>query len=51
MDILNQNNAGLENDVINMTTRKNPDSTSGMYLVAVKVSQYRMVDGNIREKE
>ena len=33
------------------TTRRNPDSTSGIYLTAVKVEQCRYVDDNRREKE
>ena len=33
------------------TTRRNPDLTSGIYLTAVKVAQYRQVADNRREKE
>ena len=32
-------------------TRRNPDSTSGIYLTAVKVAQYRQVAANRREME
>ena len=32
------------------TTRRNPDSTSGIYLVAVKVAKFRQVADNRREK-
>ena len=38
----------LENDV---TSRRNPDSSSGIYLTADKVSQCRLVYDNMREKE
>ena len=33
------------------TTRRNPDSTLGIYLTAAKVAQYRQVTENSREKE
>ena len=33
-----------------MTTRKNHDSTSEIYLTSIKVEQFRMVDYNSREK-
>ena len=41
----------LVNDVINMTTGNNPDPTSGIYLTAVKVSQFRMVAESRRENK
>ena len=34
----------------NTTTRRNPDSTSEIYLIAVKAAQCRQVDENRREK-
>ena len=49
MMILKQNKVKLENE--DTTTRRNPDSTSGIYLTAVKVAQCRHVAENRREKE
>ena len=37
MEILNQKKARMENYVSDMTARNNPDSTSGLYLAAVKL--------------
>ena len=51
IEILKQNKARLKNDVRNMTTNMNSDSTPGIYLTAIKVSQYIMVAENRREKE
>ena len=51
MEILKQNKAILEDYVSNMTTSNNPDTTSGIYLAAVKVAQYIMVAENRIEKE
>ena len=48
MMILHQKKAILENDV---TTRRNPDSSSGIYLTSAKVAQCRMVAYNRRQKE
>ena len=39
----------MENE--DTTTRRNPDSTLGIYLTSVKVEQYRKVDENRIEKE
>ena len=50
MDILKQKKVRLENDVRNITTRRNPDLNSGIYLTAVKVVIFSMVDDNRREK-
>ena len=47
--ILKQKKVKLENEDAN--TRRNPDSTSGIYLTAVKVAQCRQVAKNRREKE
>ena len=47
MMILQQNKVILENDV---STRKNPDLSSGIYLTAVKVVQYRPFAENMIEK-
>ena len=49
MMILKQHKVKLVNK--DTTTRRNPDLTSGVYLTAVKVAQYRQVDENRREKE
>ena len=49
MMILKKKKVKLENE--ETTTRRNPDSTSVIYLTAVKVAQYIQVDGNRREKE
>ena len=46
--MLQQNKMNLNNDV---TTRKNPDSSPGIYLTAAKVAQYRLVAENKRDKE
>ena len=51
MEILKQKKMILENDVSNITTRKNPDLTSGIYPTASKVSQYLIVAVNIRENK
>ena len=51
IEILKQNKTRLKNDVRNMTTNMNSDSTPGIYLTAIKVSQYIMVAENRREKE
>ena len=51
IEILKQNKARLKNDVRNITTNMNSDSTPGIYLTAIKVSQYIMVAENRREKE
>ena len=51
IEILKQNKARLKNDVRNMTTNMNSNSTPGIYLTAIKVSQYIMVAENRREKE
>ena len=52
MGILNQNKSRLENDISNITTRKNPDlTTSVIYLAAANVLQYSTMAENIREKE
>ena len=44
--ILKQKKVKLENDDSN--TRRNPNSTSGIYLTAAKVAQFRQVDVNRR---
>ena len=46
MMILEKVKVKLANEDAN--TRRNPNSTSGIYLTAVKLSQYRMVAENIR---
>ena len=51
MYILKQNKVILENDVSNMTTRLNHNSTLIIYLIIIKVAQFRMVYNNRREKE
>ena len=48
MMMLQQNKVNSNNDV---TTRKNPDSSPGIYLTAAKVAQYRLVAENKRDKE
>ena len=48
MEILNQKKVGPENDVSDMTTKKNPNSTPGIYFTAVKLSQCRMIAYNRR---
>ena len=50
MDILNKNTVRLKSDVRNITTRNNPDSSSGIY-ITVEVAKCRMVADNRREKE
>ena len=47
--ILMQKKIKLTNEDAN--TRRNPDSTSGIYLTAAKVAQYREVAANRREME
>ena len=47
MKIMQKNKARLEYDV---TTRKNLDSSLGIYLTSVKVSQCRLVGENSIEK-
>ena len=49
MMILKKNNVKLVNEKAN--TRRNPDSTSVIYLTVVKAEQCRKVDANKREKE
>ena len=39
MEIMKKNNVRLENDVINMTTRKNPYSNSGLYPTTIRVAK------------
>ena len=51
MEILDKNKARPENDESNITTRNNPDSTSGIYLSTAKVPQHSMVNNNIRENK
>ena len=51
MDIAKKNNTTLENYVSDMTTRKNYDLTSVIYLSAVKVSHCRIAAGDSIEKE
>ena len=48
MMILNKNKVRLINDV---TPRRNPDSSSGIYITADKVAQCRLVTDNRIEKE
>ena len=48
MMILNQNKARLLNGV---TSRKNPDSSPGIYPTPAKLAQCRLVDDNRGEKE
>ena len=48
MTILHQNKVRLVNDE---TSRRNPDSILVIYLTAAKVSQFRLVAENRREKE
>ena len=48
MTILHQKKVRLVNDEI---SRRNPDSSSGIYLTAAKVAQCTLVDENRREKE
>ena len=48
MAIINKKRVRLLNDE---TYIRNPDSSSGFYLTAAKVAQYRLVDKNRREKE
>ena len=48
MMILKQKKVKLENE--DTTTRRNPDSTSEIYLIAVKAAQCRQLDENRREK-
>ena len=47
MVILNKKNVILVNDEISM---RNQDSSSGIYLTAANVYQYRLVADNRREK-
>ena len=49
MMILKRRKAKLSNE--NANTRRNPNSTSGIYLTAVKVAQCRHVATNRREME
>ena len=49
--ILKQIFLRLANYEENITTGNNPNSTSGIYIAAVKVAQYSMVDDHRREKE
>ena len=46
--ILQQKKVRLEND---LTTSKNPDSSSVIYITAAKLAKYRIVAENTREKE
>ena len=46
MIILKENKVKLENE--DTTTRRNPDSTSGIYLTNVMVEQCRQVDDKRR---
>ena len=48
MMILQKNNARLVNDE---TSRRNPDFSLVIYLIADKLAQYILVDNNRREKE
>ena len=48
MMILQKKKVRLLNDE---KSRRNRDSSSGIYLTAAKVVQYRLVDENWREKE
>ena len=48
MSIINQKKVILVN---NETSARNPCSSSGVYLTAVKLAQYRLVDEKRREKE
>ena len=50
MEILKQNKVRLVNYDRKITTGKNYHSTSGIYLTAAKLAQYRMVVENRREK-
>ena len=47
--ILKKKKVKMANEDAN--TRRNPNSTSGIYLTAVKVAQCRQVDVNRREME
>ena len=49
MMILKKNKVKLENE--DTITRRNPDSTSGIYLIHVNLFQCRQVAENRREKE
>ena len=49
MNILNKNKPRLANFNYNITTSKNPDSTSVIKITADKVAQCRMVYENMRE--
>ena len=51
MEILNKNKVILENDVSDMTTMDNPNSTTGIYLAFTKVVQGRFMDENRRGKK
>ena len=51
MGILKKKKVILSNYDNDITTRKNHNSTSGIYLTAVKVAQCRMIAENRREKE
>ena len=51
MEILNQKKARLANYDNDISTRKNPNPTSGIYLTAAKLAQCIMVAENRREKE
>ena len=49
MMVFKHSKANLVNE--DTATRRNPDSTSGIYLTAVKVAQYIKVAENRREKK
>ena len=49
MMILKKRKVKLENEDVN--TRRKPNSTSGIYLTAVKVAQCRLVAKNRRDTE
>ena len=49
MMILKHKKVKLENE--DSVTSRNPDSTPGIYLTAVKLAQFRQVAKNRREKE
>ena len=48
MAVINKKKVVLVNDE---TSMRNPDSSSGIYLTTDKVTQFRLVAGNRREKE
>ena len=51
MEESKQKNVRLEKDVSNITIRKNPDSTSVIYLTDAKVLQYIMMTDNRTDKK